>query len=632
MTSYKGQLLLAKRYHLFLTFLLVWIWICDGFTFLQATTRYKAPCYENVFSQPLSGKNAAIFLRMRSPANLHSNFNATGSAAFDSASEMYLPDPFRTTGFETRSTEFTVPQEKSPFPIMPSQTFLNLANSQFEILINSIKYTPPETTTGERHSKIKSLALYLPQENPNTGQLEFVPSLVFPTHPKSERIFIASDAQSGLPPTVPPTLTQLPGFAHAASLLPTYPFTSTTSSSSSSSGTVGTPEEVFCELQSSRQTTSTSASTLSLPMFSGSHTIGILLIWGFSQPRVQHGPKAIAKSMWTNEDKKQIQRVGETLAIALCMDSERFQNKIRSDEIRVAMANNLHQVKNPVQALRTFSKLLQRNLAMDGQSGNVTLSRLVDDMVVQSERVSDLLLPIDSIISSMEANSSIYSARKGLLMPTEQNDLIVKSLVEKPTMHSTMGSAVLHEGENKTRKGTSKTENSLHRGSITFVPDVLELIFSSTKAMAIERGIHLEIEGIEEELPGVFIDEKLLQEAVINVLDNAIKYVKFGFNGKQGVENNYPFVRISLTPNSEDMIPGVTITIEDNGPGIPDVDRNFVFDRGYRGNLTNMVPGSGIGLNISRMIIEGMGGSLELIDNLNGASLRFILFRRPSTE
>eukprot|EP00553_Chaetoceros_curvisetus_P013623 CAMPEP_0204639810 /NCGR_PEP_ID=MMETSP0717-20131115/44477_1 /ASSEMBLY_ACC=CAM_ASM_000666 /TAXON_ID=230516 /ORGANISM="Chaetoceros curvisetus" /LENGTH=243 /DNA_ID=CAMNT_0051660025 /DNA_START=48 /DNA_END=779 /DNA_ORIENTATION=- len=240
----------------------------------------------------------------------------------------------------------------------------------------------------------------------------------------------------------------------------------------------------------------------------------------------------------------------------------------------------------------------------------------------------------------MDANSSTYRVRKGLLMPTEQDGLVVRSLVKNPTDRSMTctgpySTSILNGGRNKARKGFTKMESSFHRGSsasklqISFVPDVLEVTFSSAKAMATEQGIHVEIQGIEEELPGVFIDQKLLQEAVINVLDNAMKYVKFGFNGKRGVKNNNPFVRISLTPNPDDMVPGVTITIEDNGPGIPDVDRNFVFDRGFRGNLTDAVPGSGIGLNISRMIIESMGGSLELCDNLNGSSLRFILFRRP---
>ena len=153
-------------------------------------------------------------------------------------------------------------QERGPFPLMPSQTFFNLANSQFELLSNSIhfnidpskkehKHNPSHTSESQRRSKIKSIGLYLPQENPQTGQLEFLPSIVYPSHPKSERIFIASDAKSGVAPTIPKTLTQLPGFSHASTLIPAYPFIHATSTSSTSGGG---PDRKSTRLNSSHRT------------------------------------------------------------------------------------------------------------------------------------------------------------------------------------------------------------------------------------------------------------------------------------------------------------------------------------------------------------------------------------------
>ena len=78
--------------------------------------------------------------------------------------------------------------EGSPFPTMPSQTFLHLVNSQFELLANSLLRIPPNDSyrssathagTNKPKSKIKSMALYLPQENPINGILEFIPSVSF---------------------------------------------------------------------------------------------------------------------------------------------------------------------------------------------------------------------------------------------------------------------------------------------------------------------------------------------------------------------------------------------------------------------------------------------------------------------
>jgi signal transduction histidine kinase len=80
---------------------------------------------------------------------------------------------------------------------------------------------------------------------------------------------------------------------------------------------------------------------------------------------------------------------------------------------------------------------------------------------------------------------------------------------------------------------------------------------------------------------------------------------------------------------------GATLYIEDNGPGIDDNDIEKVFDRGYRGSQhINDVEGSGLGLGMSKMIIQKMGGSLDILkdgpSHLGGATIRIILFRDPS--
>jgi signal transduction histidine kinase len=564
-------------------------------------------------------------------------------------------------------TDTTPPAtETGPFPIMPSQTFFNLANLQFELLSNSIQFKDQPTNENdqkssgnepERQSKIKSIALYMPQENPKTGQLEFMPSLVYPSHPKSERLFIASDAQSGVPPTLPPTLTQLPGFSHASTLIPAYPFIHT-DGGSVETGVV--PEEVFCDLKEG------SKGALSLPLRSGQQTIGILLCWGAEPPQRQFGP-LVSTAIWSKDDKNQISRVGETLALALEMDSERFRNRIQSENLRVAIADNLHQVKNPVQALRTFSKLLQRNLATDG-GGYADLGRLADDISIQSERVVDLLRPFDSILNSMENTCTVQDSMnmvglnsyQRLLAPTERRELVLVQPRDKHYVHienksmqtdtyKYLGS--LSKSEEPMAKPVQVKSNDIMRGSrakderrvevqMSFIPDVLQPILSPSKTLSADLGIEMKIVGNGEdtELPGVSVNPKLLQEAVVNVLDNAIKYVSYGENGVQGIENSNPKIRVTLAPNGDDIPPGVTILIEDNGPGIRSEDEKVIFERGYRGEYTNsLTKGSGIGLDISRELIAAMGGSLELLTNdhsryLQGTVMRFILYRKKYSQ
>jgi two-component system sensor histidine kinase MprB len=82
-----------------------------------------------------------------------------------------------------------------------------------------------------------------------------------------------------------------------------------------------------------------------------------------------------------------------------------------------------------------------------------------------------------------------------------------------------------------------------------------------------------------------------LRVAVKNLLDNAAK-----FGPPEGP------VRIRLA--------GGRLTIRDHGPGIPEDDLPFVFDRFYRALSSRSAPGSGLGLAVVREIVVGHGGTI----------------------
>lgn len=88
-------------------------------------------------------------------------------------------------------------------------------------------------------------------------------------------MFIAGEVGSGLPPTMPKTLAALPGFTHAQSLLPAYPFASSSGSIGSADAAVGAVEEVFCDISSGGRG---GGSALSVPLYSGSRTVGVILV------------------------------------------------------------------------------------------------------------------------------------------------------------------------------------------------------------------------------------------------------------------------------------------------------------------------------------------------------------------
>jgi signal transduction histidine kinase len=510
---------------------------------------------------------------------------------------------------------------------MPSESLVTLAQSQLELLAHSLTSSNSSAT-----SKIKAMALYLPQENAKTGQLEFLPAVLYP-HPNSERVFIASGIDSGVAPSLPKMLTKLPGFAHATSLLPAYPMVS--SSSDSAAAGVGIAEEVTCDPR-------TKTTCLSVPLFFGSQTVGVLLVWPC------HG------ETWTEKDKKQVSRAAQGLSLALSMDTERSALQKQTNHFRESLSDSLHQIKNPLQALRTYGKLLQQRIA-NTEGGNdcemgqtPQLLALAHRLMDQSDRVVELLLPMDSLAAS---TPSFY------LNPSQESEPTALTRWQNPSGRipwandteefsdeygAPNSSSSTLDDNNKTRSKHASSRNGSVQSFVgdaememSFIQDVLESIHSGFEAIASERGIDFQVILDDDELPGVTVCPKSLQEAVVNIIDNAFIYVELPKPKSGFTRNPSPRVRVRLNANKKPLAPGVTILVEDNGPGIPKKDRTAIFQRGFRSETTSSVEGSGIGLDISHSLISRMGGTLEVAQDdenhsLDGARMKVVLFRNPN--
>ena len=102
-------------------------------------------------------------------------------------------------------------------------------------------------------------------------------------------------------------------------------------------------------------------------------------------------------------------------------------------------------------------------------------------------------------------------------------------------------------------------------------------------------------------LPKVELDERAIEIAVINLVDNALKYAPDG-----------KFVGVSVS-SREDVI---EVRVADQGGGIPWEDRRRIFERFERGKtaLGKQVRGSGIGLALVKHIAEAHGGSVRVED------------------
>ncbi len=115
----------------------------------------------------------------------------------------------------------------------------------------------------------------------------------------------------------------------------------------------------------------------------------------------------------------------------------------------------------------------------------------------------------------------------------------------------------------------------------------------------------------------VMSDPDALEQVILNLLDNALKYAKDGrFLGlKLGVDHGF-----------------ILLKIHDHGPGISKKHQKAIFEKFYRidNSLTSSFPGSGLGLTIARQILQDLDGDLILeTKETNGSSF---IVRIPKYE
>ncbi len=141
--------------------------------------------------------------------------------------------------------------------------------------------------------------------------------------------------------------------------------------------------------------------------------------------------------------------------------------------------------------------------------------------------------------------------------------------------------------------------------------DVVTRAYEVCRFRAEREGMEVSLR-VQPELPPTLIDERALELALINVMDNAVKYAK---DGKR--------VDIQLATRTGRAI---EIRVTDYGPGIPPEDHRRVFDRFVRGQSARdrRVRGSGIGLALVKHIAQSHGGDVW-VESEEGKGCTFVI-------
>ncbi len=208
-----------------------------------------------------------------------------------------------------------------------------------------------------------------------------------------------------------------------------------------------------------------------------------------------------------------------------------------------------HQTKTPISNILLYTQLLQEQ-ELDAQS-----RQLVSEIRQQSEKLEFL---IQSLVKASRLETGTFQ-----LSPMEHDiDGVIRSAIEQITP-----------------KADSK---------------------------------HIQMRYTSGSCKAVF-DSKWTQEAIFNILDNAVKY---------SPESS----RITVTVKAFEMF--ARIAVSDSGIGISEEELPRIFGRFYRGQNVREQSGVGIGLYLSRQIIEGQGGYIAAESEIGKGSVFQIFLPR----
>jgi two-component system, OmpR family, sensor kinase len=124
------------------------------------------------------------------------------------------------------------------------------------------------------------------------------------------------------------------------------------------------------------------------------------------------------------------------------------------------------------------------------------------------------------------------------------------------------------------------------------------------------------VEEIGDHVMSIVGDPKLLSQVFDNLLSNAVKYSPGG--GR---------VRVMTGAEAD----AISVTVEDNGIGIPAPDLTRLFERYYRGSNVSGIVGTGVGLNLVKMVVDLHGGTIE-VESAEGRGSRFTVRLPLSTQ
>ena len=216
--------------------------------------------------------------------------------------------------------------------------------------------------------------------------------------------------------------------------------------------------------------------------------------------------------------------------------------------------------------------------------------------------VTDLSHQLKTPVAALSTSLEILEQND--LTEEERREFTTRCLVQKERLKELLDALI-----NISRLESGMIEIRLTKADIF---DTVAVAVSRIYPIAARKQIEISVENNEDtETLRIDHDRKWLCEALLNILENAVKYSPENTEIRIGLVKRITFLRIE---------------IEDEGIGIPKESRHLIFQRFFRGSSPEVKEqsGSGVGLYLTRQIIDAHRGTIRVTESSSGGSLFII--------
>lgn len=217
----------------------------------------------------------------------------------------------------------------------------------------------------------------------------------------------------------------------------------------------------------------------------------------------------------------------------------------------------------------TSSKLSKQRV----EEERAGIKEIVSDISHQTKTPLSNILLYSQLLEEQNLDAGSRRLVSEIIKQSEKLDFLIQSLVKTSRLET----------------GTFQLTPEVQE-----VSPVLEEIILQAEQKAAKKNIQIILE-VPTSVKAVY-DKKWTSEALYNILDNAVKY------SQEGSE-------VYIQVKAYELF--VCIEIRDEGMGIPEEEVPLIFQRFYRGKNVNEEEGVGIGLYLTRQIVEGQKGYIK---------------------